>query len=649
MNLRWVACAAGCCVWLLPNVTLRAALTPEQIAQLPPPAKRAVNFSRDIKPIFEKSCVQCHGHGRAKGGFQIDTRQTLLAGGDSGPAIVPGKSAESLIIELVMGFDPDNVMPKKGTKLTREQIALMRAWIDQGAPWDAGVSFAKAEPRNLNTRRPTLPGATSKVRHPVDRLLAPYFAKNGVRSDRVVDDRTFARRVYLDVLGLLPPPEALEAFVAARAPDKRAKLVRRLLDDNENYALHWMSFWNDLLRNDYRGTGYIDGGRKQITQWLFAALETNKPYDQFVAELVNPTPASEGFSRGIVWRGVVNASQTPAMQAAQNISQVFMGVNLKCASCHDSFINDWTLADAYGMAAIYANEPLEMVHCDKPTGRLATPKFLYPALGNVEFSANRAERLKLLAQVITQRQDGRLTRTLVNRLWHRFFGRGLVEPLDDMEQPAWHADLLDWLAEDFADHGYDVKHLIEMMLTSRAYQMPAVPVTEQAASNYVFRGPFVRRMSAEQFLDAVGTLTCVWYGKPAATIIRKDGTTNRFNVIRAALVPADSLQVALGRPNREQVVPARQTVATTLQALELTNGSELARLLRRGAEQTLKRRPDISAQTLSKDLWQRALGRDPTRAEAEVASDLLGNPVRQDGLEDLFWAMLMLPQFQLIY
>jgi hypothetical protein len=96
-------------------------------------------------------------------------------------------------------------------------------------------------------------------------------------------------------------------------------------------------------------------------------------------------------------------------------------------------------------------------------------------------------------------------------------------------------------------------------------------------------------------------------------------------------------------------VPARQTVATTLQALELTNGSELARLLRRGAEQTLKRRPDISAQTLSKDLWQRALGRDPTRAEAEVASDLLGNPVRQDGLEDLFWAMLMLPQFQLIY
>jgi mono/diheme cytochrome c family protein len=649
MNPRKLACAVAGCVLFWPATTGRAALTPDQLAQLPPPAGRAVHFTPDIKPILEKSCVQCHGHGRAKGGFRIETRETLLAGGDSGPAIVPGNSAESLLIELVMGFDPDSQMPKKGTKLTREQIALLRAWIDQGAPWDAGVSFAKAEPRNLQPRRPPLPSAPARTTHPVDRLLASYFAEHGVRTDRVVDDRTFARRVYLDVLGLLPPPEALRAFVADRASDKRARLVRRLLADPENYALHWMSFWNDLLRNDYKGTGYIDGGRKPITQWLFAALETNKPYDQFVAELVNPTPASEGFARGIVWRGVVNASQSPAMQAAQNISQVFMGVNLKCASCHDSFINDWTLADAYGMAALYADEPLEMVHCDKPTGRVAAPRFLYPELGQVEFSTNRAERLERLARLITQRQDGRLTRTLVNRLWQRFFGRGLVEPLDDMEQPAWHADLLDWLAEDFADHGYNVKHLIETMLTSRAYQLPAVPATEQAATNFVFRGPFVRRMSAEQFRDAVGVLTGVWYGKPAATIVRADGATNRFAAIRAALVAADPLQVALGRPNREQVVPTRPTVATTLQALELTNGAELAAVLRRGAEETLRRRPDVTPKTLARELWQRALGRDPTREELRLALEQLGNPVRREGLEDLFWAVLMLPEFQLIY
>lgn len=455
--------------------------------------------------------------------------------------------------------------------------------------------------------------------------------------------------MYLDVVGLLLPPEKLKRFVKTRDPDKRRKLVRRLLADSENYALHWMSFWNDLLRNDYKGPGYLDGGRKPITQWLFSALETNMPFDRFVAELVNPTPASEGFTRGIVWRGAVSASQSPAMQAAQNLSQVFMGVNLKCASCHDSFINDWTLADAYGMAALYADEPLEMVHCDKPTGQIASARFLYPQLGQIEYSTNRAERLERLARLVTQRQDGRLTRTLVNRLWQRFFGRGLVEPLDDMEQPAWHADLLDWLAEDFADHGYDIKHLIETMLASRAYQLPAVPASELTPTNPVFRGPLVRRLSAEQFRDAIGSLTGVWYAKPAATIVRNDGLTNRFSAIRAALVTADPLQVALGRPNREQIVPTRPGVATTLQALELSNGAELAGLLHRGARAILNQQPDASPKTLARQLWQRALGREPTRQELQLAQELLGKPVRAEGIEDLLWSLLMLPEFLLIY
>src|SRR5262249_41271212 len=160
-----------------------------------------------------------------------------------------------------------------------------------------------------------------------------------------------------DVIGMLPTPEELRAFLADRRPDRRARLTRRLLNDNQRYAEHWLSFWNDLLRNDYAGTGYIDGGRTQITGWLYNALATNMPYLPFVAKLVNPTPEAEGFRKGIVGRGVVNASQPPQMQAAQNISQVFMAANLKCASCHNSFINNWKLADAYGMAGIYADGP----------------------------------------------------------------------------------------------------------------------------------------------------------------------------------------------------------------------------------------------------------------------------------------------------
>jgi len=641
-------CSHGLFVLLLAaGSSAFAALTPEQVAQLPPSAAHPVNFSQEIKPIFEASCIKCHGRGRAKGDFQIDSRETLLKGGESGPAFVAGKSAASLIVELVAGLDPDNIMPKKGTKLTPGQVGVLRAWIDQGAPWDANVTFARAEPANSKTRRPEVPSGRTKASNPIDRLLEPYFTANKIKQPKAVDDRTYARRVYLDVIGLLPPPEALESFVADNHMDKRLQLVRRLLADDEGYALHWLSFWNDMLRNDYKGTGYIDGGRKQITQWLFSALETNMPYNQFVAELINPTAASEGFTKGIVWRGVVNASQTPAMQAAQSVSQVFMGVNLKCASCHDSFVNDWTLADAYGLAGVYSDGPLEMVHCDKPTGKIAAPKFIYAQLGELATSTNKAVRLQHLAQLITQRTDGRLSRTLVNRLWQKFFGRGLVEPLDDMEHPAWSPDVIDWLAEDFADHDYDVKHLIEVMLTSRAYQLPATPATEQVGSDFVFRGPQVRRMSAEQFRDAVGTLTGVWYGKPATQFLRADGSTNHFAATRAALVAADMLQVALGRPNREQVLTSRASAATTLQALELTNGAELAEVLARGAEEMLAAK--APAKEVVVQLYAKALGRKPTRAEAQLATSLVGQPVQKTGVEDLLWGLTMMPEFQLIY
>ena len=255
------------CFLCLSSLLAPAAITPEQVKALPLPTDHPINFTKEIKPLLEASCIKCHGRGRDKGDFQIDSRETLLKGGGSGPAIVVGKSAESYLIELIMGFDPDNVMPKKGTKLTREQIGLFRAWIDQGAQWDAGVTFGKIEPINLKTRRPEIPASAIKNASPVDRLVDSYFAAHKIKWPQPVDDRVFARRAYLDVVGLLPPPAELAKFVEDEKPDKSARLVRRLLADDENYAIHWMTFWNDMLRNDYRGTGYIDGGRKQINQF----------------------------------------------------------------------------------------------------------------------------------------------------------------------------------------------------------------------------------------------------------------------------------------------------------------------------------------------------------------------------------------------
>lgn len=481
---------------------------------LPPPATHKVDFEKEIKPLFESACVKCHAKGKTKGGFSLENREALLKGGETEAGAVVGKSGESYLVELVAGVDPDAIMPKKGTRWTPEQVGLLRAWIDQGAVWPAGLSFAKTAPENLQPRKSVLADRTGVAA--LDGILDSYFQTHGTAVPAPVDDPTYARRVYLDLVGLLPTPEQLIAFTADTSADKRTQLVRRLLADQRGYADHWLTFWNDLLRNDYKGVGFIDGGRKQITGWLHRALFENKPYDRFVAELVAPTSESEGFTRGIIWRGNVNASMLPPMQAAQNVSQVFMGVNLKCASCHDSFINDWSLADAYGMAAIYSDETMELVHCDKPTGEKAAMRFLYPELGGVDPNLAKATRLQRLAELISGPQNGRLSRTIVNRLWARLLGRGLVEPLDDMEQPAWNRELLDWLAEDFVASGYDLKRTLEILCTSHAYQLPTAEAPKDGTAPFVFRGPTARRLTAEQFCDAISSLTGDWARLPAS-------------------------------------------------------------------------------------------------------------------------------------
>jgi mono/diheme cytochrome c family protein len=476
----------------------------------------AVDFPTAIQPLLENSCVQCHAKGRTKGGFSAETRESFLKGGDSGPAAVPGKGADSLVVKLVTSHDADEVMPKKGARWTPEQVAALTKWIDQGMDWPANVTFAKPAPLNVSPRKVELPSG-GPATHPLDQLLNTYAAANGVKLADAVDDRIFIRRVYMDLHGLPPTPAEQDAFLADTAADKRQALVKKLLANNTAYAEHWLTFWNDLLRNDYKGTGFIDGGRKQITGWLYSSLVTNKPYDQFVRELVNPVPQSEGFSKGIVWRGVVPASMTPPMQAAQTISQAFFGVNLKCASCHDSFTSDWMLADTYGLAAIYSDKPLEMIRCDRPLGKTAEARFLYPQVGTIDPKLPRAERLKRFAELMTSPANGRLPRNIVNRLWARLMGRGLVEPLDDMDKAAWSPDLLDWLAEDLVAHKYDLKRTIGLIATSAAYQLPAADAPAEGAKEaYVFRGPLPRRLTAEQFADSLSTLTGDWGKIPSS-------------------------------------------------------------------------------------------------------------------------------------
>ena len=484
---------------------------------------RAIDFAHEVVPVLRKHCGECHTGDAKQGGFSMNTRESTLAGGDSGTAgFVVGVSGESEIIARVTSTDPDVRMPSEGEPLPAEAVATLRTWIDAGAPWEEGFAFKGSgwEPP-LALRTVELPPAIDGRENLVDRIADALWKEQGVPRPPRADDRTFIRRASLDLVGLLPDPARVERFVADADPAKRGALVRELLGERIAYAEHWMSFWNDLLRNDYTGTGFITGGRKQITGWLHRSLVENKPFDLFVRELIAPTAESRGFIDGIVWRGTVNSSQTVPIQFAQNVGQTFLGINLKCASCHDSFVDRWTLKQTYDLAAIYSGQPLELHRCDKATGAKATPAWPFGDLGQVDAAASPDERLRQLAALVTKPENGWLSRNLANRLWARLMGRGIVHPVDSLRTKPWSEGLLDLLAGDLVSHGWDVKHLLETICTSEAYAAVTPAVDDQPrGGDYVFRGPLPRRMTAEQFSDAVWQLTGSAPEKPVAAVRR---------------------------------------------------------------------------------------------------------------------------------
>lgn len=608
----------------------------------------------EVRAVFAHSCYSCHSQEKIRGELRLDSREFVFAGGESGPVIIPGSADKSeLVRRISLSKEHDDVMPSKGKLLTEKEIALIKLWIDKGAPWPEGAEnrsiFRVAE---LAPRKPDLPAVAPGIETEVDLFVHDYFTANQIPWKDEVDDRTYLRRIYLDIIGLVPSPEELAKFENDPRTDKREQKVRELLNRNDDYALHWLTFWNDALRNDYTGTGYITGGRFNITDWLYKSLQSNKPYNEFVKELLNPTEASKGFIAGIQWRGTVNASQRTEMQAAQNVGQVILGLNLKCASCHDSFISDWKLEDAYAFANVFADTTLEVARCDVPTGRYAGTKILWEELGEIDSTAPRSVKLQQMAEYLTQPANGRIYRTIVNRVWAQLMGRGIIEPVDAMDNEPWSQDLLDWLASDFVENGYNLKDLIFKITTSKAYQLPSVgkeDVNQLIAEDFKFEGMVKRRITAEQFSDAVSQVISPVFSDSAMRynpfeLVNPEQSNLTF--IRASLVANNSFLTALGRTSREVVQTTRDTQANLLQTLELTNGEIFNSVLRRGAEQWKEkyRQSDI----IIEEVYERALGRKPAKEEFQIAKAALGESPTQESIQDLFWAVLLLPEFQII-
>jgi hypothetical protein len=608
--------------------------------------EKPLDFAHEVVPILKKHCAACHTNGTYKAGVSFDTKQALI----QSKAVVLGDSKKSELHKRITSKDTTERMPPKGAALDEKEVQILARWIDAKLPWDDNFTFkAGTYVSPLKYRDVKIPAGAG---HPIDRILAPYLAKQKDGNQALITDDVFYRRASLDIVGLLPLTEELETFLANADPQKREKLVEALLLDKRAYTDHWLCFWNDLLRNEYKGTGYIDGGRKQITSWLYNSILTNKPYDQFAQELIKPNADSEGFIKGIKWRGRVNASQVAELQFSQNISQVFFGVNMKCASCHDSFIDNWKLDDAYSLAAIVSDKPLEIFRCDKPTGKNAVAGFLWPELGNIDAKLPKDKKLEQLAALVTHPDNGRFSRTIVNRIWQKLMGRGIVHPVDMMANKPWNDDLLDYLASYLKDNKYDLKKLIGHITSSRVYQLKAAVFAEEpAAENFVFNGPMLKRMTAEQFMDAVWLVTGTAPAKADAPLPKDiplaTGSAKR-NFVRAVLVHSNMLMRTLGRPNREQVVTTRAELLTTLEALDLASGAIFHDIVSRGGKQIFTELKDKNKDVIIKNVYMRSLGRNPDASELSAAAGLLGEKPDADSLADLLWVIFLLPEFQLI-
>ena len=258
---------------------------------LPEPTSQAVDFARDIEPIFEQHCVGCHGPEKQKSDYRLDDRLIALNGGQSEEAaILPGRSADSPLIQFVAGLDADTVMPPKNSdksRLTPEQVSLLRAWIDQGAVWPEDASKTPVQHWSFKPiAYPNPPQATEPIVNAIDRFILARLAAAGLGLSCEADRRTLIRRLSFDLIGLPPTPEEVAAFVADSNPNAYERLVERLLA-SPRYGERWARHWLDVVRfaeSDGFETNQPRPNAWRYRDYVIRAFNDDKPYDQFIRE-----------------------------------------------------------------------------------------------------------------------------------------------------------------------------------------------------------------------------------------------------------------------------------------------------------------------------------------------------------------------------
>jgi hypothetical protein len=487
----------------------------------------------------------------------------------------------------------------------------------------------------------------------IDALVWKKLQRLNLTPSEAAPDHVFLRRAFVDIIGRVPTKDETRAFLADASPDRRSKLIDRLLDDPE-YADHWANKWADLLRpNPYHA------GIKAVLNydhWIRDSFRKNKPYDQFVTELL--TAKGGTFRNGAVT--MFRDRRTPD-ELIPIVTQLFLGIRLECAKCHHHPNEVWGQDDFYGLAAYFDRIGRKGTGISAPisgseeyffagkrravkhplTGADVAAK---PLFGEAAVSEDVSDPRDVLAEWVTSDDNPFFRQVISNRVWFDMMGRGLVEPVDDLRasNPPSNPELLEALAIDLRDHDYDLKHLIRTIASSYVYGLSSVPNDRNSVDTRNYSRFYRDRLRAEVLLDSVSQIT---------------GVEEKF----AAMPPGSSARQlwshridslfldAFGRPDPNQNPPCERMPDTTIvQALHLMNSQKLYDKVTSdaGLAATLAT-SDLESDKVIEELYLSVYSRFPTDEEKAAAVALLKeeSASRRKTVEGLLWAMLNTPEF----
>ncbi len=474
----------------------------------------------------------------------------------------------------------------------------------------------------------------------IDELVWTKLKRMGILPSSTATDSVFLRRLHLDTLGTLPSPEEVRAFESDKRSDRRERAIQDVLA-RPQLADYWAQKWGDVLLADREALG--ERGAYEFHRWLRTQLLTNRPYDQWVRELLTATGNSGRYGPVNFFR----AARTP-IDLTRSVSQAFLGIRMDCAQCHHHPFEKWGQDDFYGMAGFFKglkHTPLgpgrELVYHGgyQPTriplvNQLVLPR--PPGGIGIENFGESDPRVKL-AEWVTRPDNPYFSRLVANRIWKQFLGRGLVEPEDDFRStnPPTNPALLDHLAETLVANRFDLKKLMHHILSSRVYQLSSVPNPTNAQDQQSYSHHLVKRLPAAVLLDAISEVT----GTPETFIGMPRGT--RAIQLWDNRLPSYFLDT-FGRSERESPCECGSSTEPTMaQTLHLMNAPEIdTKITAPGSRIDRMISRKATPRQIVDELCLAALGRPPRPREIRAAEKLFASGPPRQAAEDFLWALL---------